>query len=298
MRNVDCLIIGAGPAGLTAAIYLARFNRRVIVVDGGPSRASLIPISYNYPGFPDGVNGRDLLVRLRKQAACYGVEIVSGFVSQVNLSGGFFEGSFDNTIISAKKVLLATGVQDEHPTIKNWEEAISEGKLRLCPICDGYDACDQNVGLISSATCSLDHALFLRTFSKKITLFCNPSITQLSDESKNKLLTADIQIADSRIETISVAKQPTIETINGEIHTFDTLYLMLGESKGIHLAKNLGAATKESGHLLLSEHQETSITGLYAAGDVANSLHQISVAIGNAAIAATHIHNRLEYNFR
>ncbi|RYG08750.1 MAG: NAD(P)/FAD-dependent oxidoreductase, partial [Chitinophagaceae bacterium] len=77
---IDCLIIGAGPAGLTAAIYLARFNRNVIVADGGPSRASFIPISHNYPGFSDGISGANLLSRLRAQAIQHGVIIIPGMV--------------------------------------------------------------------------------------------------------------------------------------------------------------------------------------------------------------------------
>ena len=297
MQSVDCLIIGAGPAGLTAAIYLARFHRKVIVADGGKSRASLIPVSHNYPGFPTGVNGKDLLHRLREQAIKYGVEIISGAVTHLDMQQDLFISTLNGKLIFSKKVLLATGVHDEHPQLNEWSEAVSKGIVRLCPICDGYDVTDQNIGLISTSKCSVDHSLFLRTYSKNITLFFYSSI-DLTHESKYKLVTADIIIADEIIEKISVTDKPTVTVKSGKTFIFDTLYVMLGEAKGISLTAKLGARSKPTGQLILNEHQQTSINGLYAAGDVVNSLHQVSVAIGNAAIAATDIHNKLEPNYR
>lgn len=146
MQNVDCLIIGAGPAGLTAAIYLARFRRNVIVADGGRSRASLIPISHNYPGFPEGLSGKDLLSRLRHQAKAHDVHIMQGMVNRLENHGEFFVANVEGKLIEAKKVLIATGIKDEHPTIENWNKAVSQDTLRLCPICDGYDVKDQILG--------------------------------------------------------------------------------------------------------------------------------------------------------
>lgn len=298
MQSIDCLIIGAGPAGLTAATYLGRFNRNVIIADGGRSRASMIPMSHNYPGFPEGVSGIELLSRLRNQVIGYKVEIAEGMVSNLERENETFIATINGKFIAAKKVLLATGVHDEHPPIENWSDAVSKGTLRLCPICDGYDVVDQDIGLISSAKCSVDHSIFLRTFSKKVTLFCFPSSASLTEENRFKLIKANIIISEEVIETISTFERPTINTKSGIEFIFDTLYVMLGESKGVFLANNLGARLKPSGHLLLNDHQETTIKGLYAAGDVANSLHQISVAIGNAAIAATDIHNKLDHNYR
>lgn len=298
MHSIDCLIIGAGPAGLTAAIYLARFNRNVVVADGGPSRASYIPVCHNYPGYPEGISGQELVLRLRAQASQHGVLIIPGMVEHVENGNSLFAAHINEKLFSAKKVLLATGVQDETLAIENWTQAISKGTLRLCPICDGYDVMDKNIGLISSVKCSLDHALFLRTFSKNVTLFCYPLPEELDRITKNKLELADVTLINKPIRHITAYTHPLIELSDGNRYSFDTLYLMLGESKGISLAKNLGATIKANGRLALNAHQETSVTGLYAAGDVANSLHQLSVAVGNAAIAATNIHNMLDYNYR
>lgn len=298
MLSVDCLIIGAGPAGLTAAIYLARFHRNVVIADGGESRASLIPVSHNYPGFPEGISGRDLLRRLREQSLQYGAKILSGRVTALERENDLFVCTINGKLVYSKKVLLATGVHDEHPKIECWDEAILKGTIRLCPICDGYDVSDQKIGLISTVRCSLDHSLFLRTYSKNITLFCSPSSLDLSYESRQKLDSATINIVDEVIESICVLNNPTITSKSGKEFSFDTLYVMLGEAKEITLTNKFDLLRTPYGQLIVNDHQQTSMTGLYAAGDVVNSLHQVSVAIGNAALAATHIHNTLERNYR
>src|SRR4051812_24439419 len=107
----DCLVIGGGPAGLTAAIYLARYRRDILVVHSGTSRASLIPLSHNYPGFPDGISGPDLLGRMEAQARRFGVALRVGTVTELSRhAGGHFLASVDSDLISAKTVVLATGI--------------------------------------------------------------------------------------------------------------------------------------------------------------------------------------------
>ena len=108
---MDCLVIGGGPAGLTAAIYLARFRRRFLVVDAGASRASWIPVSHNHAGYPDGIAGTDLLARMRAQAERYGAEIIRGRVERLErpAGGGFTAVMADGSRHEAERVLLATG---------------------------------------------------------------------------------------------------------------------------------------------------------------------------------------------
>jgi len=105
--NVDCLVIGAGPAGLTAAIYLARFRRSLAVIDGDQSRAALIPRSHNCPGYPDGIVGTELLNRLRMQGEKYGVKVKRALVEKLEASGGGFVADAGDEKIFARKVLLA-----------------------------------------------------------------------------------------------------------------------------------------------------------------------------------------------
>jgi thioredoxin reductase (NADPH) len=299
MKIIDCLIIGAGPAGLTAAIYLARFYRSVMVADGGSSRASLIPISHNYPGFPNGISGIQLLTQLREQALHYGVEIIPHEINRLEKNNEGFVTTVAAAPLFARKVLLATGVQDKDLPIPNWSDCILAGKIRLCPICDGYDVLDQNIALVSTLQYSVDHAIFLRTYSKKITLFCKPSAIHLPAETKEKLTASGVIIAKETIDTVLATKtEAFVKDVNGNKFLFDTIYLMLGENKRNHLAVQLGAAFAANELLIVNEHQCTSIAGLYAAGDLVSILHQVSVATGQAAIAAANIHNTLERNYR
>ncbi|MES2676201.1 MAG: NAD(P)/FAD-dependent oxidoreductase [Pseudomonadota bacterium] len=300
MKVIDCLIIGAGPAGLTAAIYLARFYRSVVIADGGSSRASLIPVSHNYPGFPNGVSGIHLLMQLREQALDYGVTIISQEITLLEKNNNGFVTTINQEPLFAKKVLLATGVEDKHPPIPNFSDYVLAGKFRLCPICDGYDVLDQNIALVSTPHCSLDHAIFLRTYSKSLTLFCQPSTPGLSDDAKVNLAAAGVIVTDESIDTIGVTEthQSVIRDLKGNEFLFDTIYFMAGEIKRNHLAVELGAAFAANELLIVNEHQCTSVAGLYAAGDLVSLLHQVSVATGQAAIAATNIHNTLDRNYR
>ena len=142
---LDCLVIGAGPAGLTAALYLARFQRRFAVADGGNSRAIWIPRSHNIPFFAQGIPGPDLLARQRVSLEGYGAEIVAGSVRRLERSGPGFAAAVrtargEERRIEARRVLIATGAVDVDPGLPNLPNAIQRGLVRYCPICDGYEA--------------------------------------------------------------------------------------------------------------------------------------------------------------
>lgn len=296
MAVVDCVIIGAGPAGLTGGIYLARLRRNVIIMDGGPSRAELIPISHNYPGFPTGVSGVDLLKRLREQATSFGVTIKPGKVLSLKKENDKFVIGTDDDVIYAEKVLLTTGIEDKHPAIKDWEEHVCNGIIRLCPICDGYDAHEHRIAIISTPDCAIAHAEFMRTYSSSVSLYLSPS-ANISSEMCAALTASNIELIEGEIESIFVNNERPNIRCNGGDREYDSLYVMLGEARSTHLARDLGAEFTAEGSLKVDHHQATSIEGLFAAGDVVSSLHQISVAIGQAAIAATQIHNTLPKNY-
>jgi thioredoxin reductase (NADPH) len=300
MHPVDCLIIGGGPAGLTAAVYLARFHRKVLVVDAGSSRASLIPVSHNYPGFPDGISGAELLERLRVQVTHYGATIISGEVTSLEKYNDIFKVTVNNKSFSAHMVLLATGVSDHHPLIANWREGILKGKIRLCPICDAYDVTDKNIALLSSIDCSLDHARFIRHYSRDVTLFCLPVAIELPEDERVALQNLGVSVVNEEIRALAAEgeERVKVEGHSGKIFFFDTVYVMLGEATSKHLATDLGARCGPTGRLEVDEHQRTTVEGLYAVGDIVSSLHQVSVAIGQAAIAATGIHNSLHNHYR
>jgi thioredoxin reductase (NADPH) len=291
---LDCLVVGAGPAGLTAAIYLARFRRDVLVVDGGGSRAAWIPRSHNHPGFPDGVVGKTLLGRMRRQAVKYGARIMDGRVETLEPSRrGFALGTRDGPL-SARMVILATGVIDNAPEIPGLEDGVARGLIRICPICDGYEVSGQRVGVIGGDDHCAREAEFLLTWTDDVT-FIHVGPGPLDSPILNRLKRAGVKVIASAVHGVVVEKRrvTAFDFGKGEPCRFDAVYSALGVTPRNRLAVQAGAALDESGRLIVSDHQETSVPGLYAAGDVVRGLNQISTAEGEGAIAATDVHNRL-----
>jgi thioredoxin reductase (NADPH) len=300
-QPLDCLIVGAGPAGLIAAIYLARFRRNIRIIDAGSSRASLIPMSHNYPGFPDGISGDELLARLRSQVSRYGVSITAGVVDRIGKQDdGSFIGSYGTDSVKARTVVLATGVIDIEPELPKLTEAIKQGYIRHCPICDGYEVIDRKVAVIGYGKILVKEALFIHHFTADLTLLSSGRETGLSDldrkiMSENKIRIIEEPIAEVNIEGGRIS---ALRAESGVIYHFDTVYSALGARVRSDLARELGADCDEQGDLLVDHKRlQTSVPGLYAAGDVVNGLNQISVAAGHAAIVATAIHHSLSRNF-
>ncbi len=193
---LDCLIVGGGPAGLTAAIYLARFHLDILVVDAGKSRAGLIPCTHNHAGFPDGINGKELLDRMRAQAQKYGAKIVTDRVTKVECdeASGLFTGTWGSGKESARTVLLATGVTNRRPPMDEdlHDDALARGLIRYCPICDGYEVTDKKVGVIGSDSHGVAEAVFLRGYTADVTLIAPDTALQLAPEDQKKLKLAKI----------------------------------------------------------------------------------------------------------
>ncbi|WP_426101120.1 NAD(P)/FAD-dependent oxidoreductase [Massilia sp. TSP1-1-2] len=301
MDNVyDTLIIGGGPGGLTAAVYLRRFRREVMLVDKGNSRLDLIPVTHNFPGFPDGIRGLQLLDNLRCQLGRYGGAVTPGEVSGLRREGDCFVAAFEGGEVRSRTVLIATGIADAGLPVENWREAVAAGAVRLCPVCDGFDVLDKRIAIVSSPENPVSHALFMRTFSASVTLFERDRESAMPAEHQQQLRDAGVRYIASPVlgVTMSHAMKPVIHTEDGEDHHADVVYPMLGESARSDLAAGLGAATADCLALEVDEYQCTTVAGLYAIGDVVKGLNQISVAAGHAAIAATHIHNTLPRRFR
>jgi thioredoxin reductase (NADPH) len=290
----DCLIIGGGPAGLTAATYLARFHRKVLVVDSGESRARWIPRTHNCPGFPDGVTGPALLGRLKEQAVQYGAEMAQGFVQSLKpADDGTFEIATPKPV-RARTVLIATGIVDTLPSLADPEAAMQAGRLRLCPICDGYEASDDRIGVMGAGIDVLRKALFMRSFSSDVTMLLLGSSDDLPLEARQMADKAGIVLVECSGDAIHIAPDEVNARLpDGRKLTFDTIYPAMGCSIRSDLATALGADCDDTGSLLVDTHQRTTVSGLYAAGDVVHEVNQLAVAFGHAAVAASHIHNSL-----
>lgn len=291
---LDCVIVGAGPAGLTAAIYLGRFRRNVVVLESGDSRAAWIPRSHNHPGFPDGVRGPTLLSRMRRQAEQYGARIVRAQVDTLKaVRGGFQLGAAEETL-RARTVILATGVHDNAPPIPGLEDGVARGLVRICPICDAYEVIGQRVGVIGLDDHCAAEAVFLRTYSDDVA-FIHVGDKPLPKATVQMLTKAGVEIIESAVPSVTIAKRriTAFDFGAGEPRTFDVVYSALGITPRNRLAVQAGAERAPEGRLIVDGHQQTSVPGLYAAGDVVRGLNQISTAQGEGAIAATAVHNSL-----
>jgi thioredoxin reductase (NADPH) len=298
-RLLDCLVIGAGPAGLAAAIYLGRFRRDFLVLDGGPSRAELIPVTHNFPGWPDGVSGEKLLSRLREQARRQDARVEPARVDSLRREGGVFVASAGERQWRARFVVLATGVVDRHPDWPGLREATLDGLVRWCPICDGFEQLDREIAMIAPGRDGLGHAKFLRTYSGRMVLVALPDEAGLDAAGIAELAAAGVELETRPVVGFEPrGRRIALKFADGQAREFDTLYPMLGCRVQSQLAKELGAACNEAGDLLVDAHQCSSVAGLYAIGDVVSDINQISVGAGHAAIAATAIHNQLERNPR
>ncbi|WOB06092.1 NAD(P)/FAD-dependent oxidoreductase [Piscinibacter gummiphilus] len=288
----DAAVIGGGPAGLTTATYLARFRRRVLLVDSGSSRASTIPLSRNYPGFPDGISGAQLLAHMRRQAERYPVHTVEGRVDTLERSdtGFTLHGESLGAPIQAHHVLLATGVDDIWPSLPEATTALREGVLRFCPVCDGFEAAGRPVGVLTRSVAGVREALYLRHFTDDVTVFLSDREAVLPADELRRLAEAGIAVAQAHPHAFALCDGGVQVRFGDELRVYAALYSAFGVQVRSRLATALGAATDAIGYLVVDEHQQTSVPGLFAAGDVASGLNQISVAVGAAAIAASAIH--------
>ena len=292
----DCIIIGAGPAGLTAAIYLARFHLSIRLFDCGDSRAALIPRTHNHAGFPDGISGKELLARMLAQAEKYGAVRECVEVTGLRVIEEGFGVRVGTREYGARSVLLATGVVNHRPEMPDalHAEALQRGFLRYCPICDGYEVTDRSIAVIGTGGHGAREALFLRGYSADVTLIAPDAEHQIEEEHEGELDAAGIKRVDGPCGKYAIeGDRIAFDTAHGRM-SFDTLYPALGSRIRSRLAVMAGARAAEDGCLEVDDHQRTSIPGLFAACDVAKGLDQISHAMGEAGVAATTIRNMLD----
>ncbi|WP_296614162.1 NAD(P)/FAD-dependent oxidoreductase [Sphingomonas sp.] len=292
---LDCVVVGGGPAGLTAAIYLARFHLDVRVIDAGNSRAATIPMTRNHAGFPDGIAGVELVDRMRMQARRYGAELVRAEVDGLKVAASGLHVSVGDEVVATRSVLLATGVVNRRPPMPDdlHATALALGLLRYCPICDGYEVTDRRVAVLGTGGHGTREAIFLRGYTADVTLIAPGGQHDLSPEQRALLAKSGIAMVDGPADAFAIdGDQIRLRTVEGDLR-FDSLYPALGSDINSALAIDIGAARSDEGCLIVDAHQRTNIARLYAAGDVVKGLDQISHAMGEGGVAATTIRNDL-----
>ena len=295
-NTADCIIIGAGPAGLTAALYMARYRRRVLVLHDGTARALRIPLTHNAPGYPEGISGPDLIDRMTRHAFDHGAEMTVARVRAARHDDAIFSLETDEgDMWQARTLILATGLHLNQIPLNHdtHEAAIRAAVLRYCPICDAYEHIDKMIGVIGCDTQGGNEAMFLRRFSRDVTLIPR-SYAELTTQEREALEQAGITVMATPARAYRMDSDRLTVVLEDDTHrAFDVVYPALGVRPRTELAEALGLAIDDSGCLDAQTPFETQVPGLYSAGDIVEGLDQINVAIAHGAIAATKAHNWL-----
>jgi thioredoxin reductase (NADPH) len=292
MEKYDCILIGGGPAGLTAAVYLARFCLQVLVIDNNQSRAALIPTSHNFMAFPNGISGKLILKRMHQQLMPYQHTIIKDNVTKI--SRGFIVNTSKSTY-KAKFVIIATGLIDIEPKLPNLINAIQTGLIRHCPVCDGYEVKNQKIAILCNNKKGIREALFLSTYTNDITLFSMGFKLKLSTKEEEILKKLNIKLISCPISKLKIVKNKitSLTTLDNKCFAFESIYSALGAALRSKLAVDLGVKHTKDHQIIVNEHQETNIKNCYAAGDIVTGLNQICIAVSQGALAAVNIYQKI-----
>lgn len=287
----DALILGGGPAGLSAAVYLARFTRRTLVLDAGEGRSSFAQVNDNYLGFPEGVTTRELRALGRRQAERFGAEFRECRVERIErIEGGGFrvhttEGNFEG-----RTILFATGVTDIWPDVPGIKDWIGR-QVFWCITCDGHRTKNQTLVCVGNTDEAAVTTLQFLLFTKKISLVADPDKIRFSDEKRADLAAHGISILLARPERLDLCPENRRITAlcldDGTRLACDMIFSLLGVRPNTQLARELGVALDEEGYIVIDEEGYTSIPGVFAAGDLTRMYtQQVASAVHAGAEAA------------
>ncbi len=294
MESYDLIIIGAGPAGLTAGLYAGRARLKTLVLEmmmpGG--YAATTELIENYPGIRS-IGGMDLATKLVEHAQDFGARLASTAASGLEKTDGGFRVAAGEEAFEAKAVIVATGTGYKKLGVPGEEELLGRG-VSYCATCDGPFFKDEEIMVVGGGDSALQEALYLTTFAKKITL------VHRRDEFRGTPILGERVRAHEKIECLC---SHTVERINGTdgVESVDLVDLKAGEKRavpvtGVFLFVGMEPKTEiagdlaerdESGFILTDEAMKTKTVGLFAAGDCRRKpLRQIATAVGDGATAA------------
>ena len=293
----EIAIVGAGPAGLSAALYAARFCRSTLVLHDGKARASRIAKTYNVTGFDEGITGPDLVERMTNHAEQYGAQLVQATVATAVRKDGVFElSSADGETRRAKSLILATGIILNQIALDGatHEAAIANDVLRYCPVCDGYEHRGKRIAVVGCDLSGASEALFLRQFSDDITLLPK-ACAELTTKEVSDLAAAGVETITAPITRYAPQADCMEIYVEGQADPlrFDVLYPALGVTPRSELADCFSLPLNDCGNTDPASPFGTPVPGLFCAGDLVDGLDQVTVAIGHGAVAATKAHNWL-----
>ena len=292
MREV--IIIGGGPAGLSAAIYIGRARRDVLVVDSGKPMARWEPDVQNYLGFPDGISGDALIDRGRSQAERFGAEFTEDEIVNASGSKGAFTVEGRNGVYEAKRLLIATGIYHLPPEIEGVSECTGHSMF-FCKDCDGVRVDGKAVGIYGWRNETVEYALGMLFYSPTVAILTDGRQPMWDDQHQEWIHDYSIPVYRDEIREVKRcdSQLQSLALGDGVEAKFDALFTTRGDVYLNRLAKALGAAIDDDGEILVDERQATNVPGLYAAGCVTPANCQIIIAAGQGAVAAQAINRDL-----
>jgi len=315
----DCVIIGSGPAGLTAAIYQARADLKTIVIAGNQpgGQLTITPMVDNFPGFPSGIGGFKLMMDIQTQVKNFGVEIKSGIVRKIQRTnpsalqaspldrGDFFIELENGEILESKSLIVATGAGVKWLGLPKEDELIGHG-ISSCATCDGMFFRDKTVAVVGGGDTACEEAAFLAKFTKKVYMVVRKEEFRASAAEQNRVLTNEkIEIlwnsevkelqGEEKLETIKILNNKTGEE---KILTLDGLFVAIGYNPATKFLEGL-VELRETGQIITGKNENlttmTSVEGIFAAGDCVNQNHrQAIIAAGEGCKAALEVQNWLK----
>ncbi|MET1175690.1 NAD(P)/FAD-dependent oxidoreductase [Paenibacillus amylolyticus] len=298
MREVDCIIVGGGLAGLQAAIQLGRYSaHQVLVIDAGEGRSTLCRTYHNILGFPDGVSGEELRERGRMQAEQTGVSFEKDRIIKAERKGEHIQlFGTSGSEYRSKTVLLATGLTDRVPDIPGLTPTLGR-TVYVCPDCDGYEIQDQRTVLLGSGEPGANMAMILIQRTNDL-LYINHEQAPISAELHRSMKEAGVRYLEAAVQEVQQIEDGHITgvlTEDGQIFESERGFIAFGGNR-VHyeLAEQLGAVIADNKHVEADPRSLQAATNVWIAGDLGLHAEQATVAMGEGSIAAIWIHKALQ----
>ena len=290
------IVIGSGCAGLTAAVYAARADLKPLVIDGHEpgGQLSLTTMVENFPGFPDGILGPELIENIRKQAQRFGAEFRTGVISQVDLSTRPFKLTVGNDILECEALIVASGASARTLGLPSERELLGHG-LSTCATCDGYFFRDKEIVVVGGGDSAMEEATFLTKFAKHVTIIHRRDefraskimLDRAKSNPKIKFLTPFVveelnDAAKKNLESIHLRNATTGET---SVLKIDGVFLGIGHDPNTEVFKGQLDMNPE-GYLIVKDGSRTNVEGVFAAGDVHDHIYRQAITAAGAGCMA------------